>query len=590
MLGVFNLLQLGSLFFLWATYLFIVTSILIKNRLKVFELFEKKECYFSQKLSSEEIIVLIVIACICLGTLLSAVIYPPNTWDSMTYHLSRVGYWAQNHSVSPYSTHNLRQLSANPLSEYFILNLYVLTGSDRLSNLVQWFSMLGSLVSVSLIAQSLGSSRKGQIYSALFCVTIPMGILQSSSTQNDYVAGFWIMSALYFLMAFWKNRALTNVLCLGISVGLGVLTKGTAYIYCTPILVLFLFRTLSLPINRALKYTLIVGFSVLTLNATHFCFNQSVFGHPLGLNSQEGVMNTENSAQIAISNSIKNMGLSLQTTIPKVDQAIESTIETLHGWLGISLSDPRNTFNLAQFYLKGAVLHEDGIGNHLHLLLIPIALFLLFIRRDLQMTVYVVCLMLCYILFGALLKWQPWGNRLLLTWFMAWTPIFGVLASNFSIKLLRYLLIGTLSLYALTIMLLNQSRPLVLMGATDYKDPYIKNYFVNNPELYAPYHEIARYINETSCEYIGLIFGADDWDYPLRQVLTMTDNGMMRSIYPVNVKNESARFEAKDNGLTCLIIDTSSINQNTIFLNPLGDKFERVFMNQKGAIYQRVIP
>ena len=299
-------------------------------------------------------------------------------------------------------------------------------------------------------------------------------------------------------------------------------------------------------------------------------------------------MNTENSVQITISNSIKNIGLSLQTTIPKVDQAIESAIEALHGWLNISSSDPRNTFNLAQFHLKGAVLHEDGIGNHLHFLLILLAIIFLFIRRDLQMTVYVVCLILCYVLFAALLKWQPWGNRLLLPWFMAWAPIFGALTSNFSIKLLRYLLIGTLSLYALTIMLLNQSRPLVSMGAVSHEDPYIKNYFVNNPELYAPYHDIARYINETSCEYIGLIFGADDWDYPLRQVLTMMGNGAMRSIYPVNVKNESGQFEANDNSLTCLIIDTSSINQNILYLKPAGDKFQRVFLNQKGAVYQRV--
>jgi len=590
-LSLFNIFNLVSLFYFWLVYLFVVIGLFASVNLRLLKIFKENKSYSYQKLTVEEIITLVVIFCLCLGTLLSATLYPPNTWDSMTYHLSRVGYWAQNYSIAPYSTHNLRQLSANPLSEYFILNLYVLTGGDRFSNLVQWFSMLGSLVGVSLIAQSLGASRRGQIFSALFCATIPMGVLQSSSTQNDYVAGFWVISAVYFLISFWKNRIWSSVLWLGASVGLCILTKGTAYIYCAPILTLFFIRLFSLPINRAFKYSVVICLSVLALNALNFHFNYSVFHNPLGLNSQEGVMNAESSVQIAISNSIKNAGLSLQTMIPKVDQSIESAIETLHGWIGISASDPRNTFNLAEFHLKGAIIHEDGVGNHLHLLFIPIALFLLLIRRDVQMTVYVGCLILCYILFGALLKWQPWGNRLLLPWFLAWSPIFGVLVSNFQIKLFRYLLIGALSISAFAIMLLNQSRPLVaVFGLTSYKDPYIKSYFANNPELYAPYSEIAQYINGTSCEYIGLIFGADDWDYPLRQVLALTGDGKKRFIYPVNVENESNRFVAKNNNLTCLIVDTTSFNRSAIYLNPVEVKFNKVFVNQKGAIYQRSIP
>ena len=40
------------------------------------------------------------------ATLAIALTAPPNTWDSMTYHMSRVWHWAQNQTVSHYPTGN----------------------------------------------------------------------------------------------------------------------------------------------------------------------------------------------------------------------------------------------------------------------------------------------------------------------------------------------------------------------------------------------------------------------------------------------------------------------------------------------------
>jgi 4-amino-4-deoxy-L-arabinose transferase-like glycosyltransferase len=38
-----------------------------------------------------------------------------------------------------------------------------------------------------------GSARRlGGRLAALFCATLPMGILQSTSTQNDFVVAYWL--------------------------------------------------------------------------------------------------------------------------------------------------------------------------------------------------------------------------------------------------------------------------------------------------------------------------------------------------------------------------------------------------------------
>ena len=57
---------------------------------------------------------------------LIAFVAPPNTWDSMTYHLPRVMHWIQDRSVAYYPTFILRQLYLAPGAEYLILQFQIL--------------------------------------------------------------------------------------------------------------------------------------------------------------------------------------------------------------------------------------------------------------------------------------------------------------------------------------------------------------------------------------------------------------------------------------------------------------------------------
>src|SRR5688572_10806102 len=63
---------------------------------------------------------------------------PPNTWDSMTYHLTRVMHWKVNASVAFYPTHIPRELYQHPFAEILILHTVLLSGGDRLANLPQF--------------------------------------------------------------------------------------------------------------------------------------------------------------------------------------------------------------------------------------------------------------------------------------------------------------------------------------------------------------------------------------------------------------------------------------------------------------------
>jgi hypothetical protein len=148
---------------------------------------------------------LVIIGIVVFITGLVAWITPPQTWDSLTYHLSRVAHWAQDQSIWHYATGIDRQTSMPPGAEEWVLNYYVLTQSDRLSGFPQWSAMVGSLFGVSLIAYYLGAKLSGQWLAAAFAATIPMGIVEASSTITDYVATFWVVCVVVECVAYSRN-------------------------------------------------------------------------------------------------------------------------------------------------------------------------------------------------------------------------------------------------------------------------------------------------------------------------------------------------------------------------------------------------
>ena len=129
-----------------------------------------------------------------------AVIAPPNNWDSQTYHMARVAHWIQNGSVNHYPTTIARQLYLGPWSEFAVLQFQMIAGSDRWANLVQWMAMVGSAIGASLVTERLGGARAAQLCAAAVTIAIPMGILQATSTQTDYVTAFWVLTFVYYVL------------------------------------------------------------------------------------------------------------------------------------------------------------------------------------------------------------------------------------------------------------------------------------------------------------------------------------------------------------------------------------------------------
>lgn len=169
---------------------------------------------------------------------LSAIEFVPNNFDSMTYHLARVAYWLQNHSVEPYPTNIARQIVLTPGAEYLLLGLQVIARSDRLASLVQLGSWAAMVFAAPPVVRALGASRRAAAWAGVLVGTLPLALLQASSTQNDLVATLVTLSIAVACLPFLHQRRhwrWPDLALLAAAGAAGFLVKATALVAAAPL-------------------------------------------------------------------------------------------------------------------------------------------------------------------------------------------------------------------------------------------------------------------------------------------------------------------------------------------------------------------
>ncbi|MEH2069344.1 MAG: hypothetical protein V7K47_14475 [Nostoc sp.] len=481
---------------------------------------------------------------------LIAIIAPPNNWDSMDYHMSRVAHWIQNHSVAHYPTSYTPQLYQNPWSEFVILHLQILSGADYFANLVQWLSMIGCMIAVSLIAKQLRGDLRGQVFSAVITATIPMGILQASSTQNDYVIAYWVVCLAYYVLSTMEagtSNLWMNSFNIGSSAGLAILTKGTAYFYVLPFLIWFGLSQLKRLRWQVWKPISIVAITSLLLNICHYLRNYNLFASPLG---EPGEYSNEiQGINVLISNILRNIALHIGTPIGLWNGIVNKIIQIIHTFIGLDVNDPRITFS-QKFFVPGGWStigipgNENGAGNLVHLVLFVICMIIFIARKSIRRQSYIfdylIATVSTFLIFCYLVKWQAWNSRLHLPFFILISPFLGIVLSRIKKQKIAIFIIIFLLISSLPWVFVNRFRPIV--GSNNiFQVSRIEQYFSNRPYLKPSYTEAVEFLNFQKCSNIGLSMGNDPWEYPL-WVLLQQNNPQIVKIEHINVSNISAVF------------------------------------------------
>lgn len=462
------------------------------------------------------------------ATGLTAMVAAPNNWDSMTYHLPRVAEWIQNASLRFFPTSILRQNYQPPLAEFAILHLQLLAGSDRYANMVQWWSFVACLVLTSLIGRELGGSRAAQWIAMVFVASLPMAILQASSTQNDLVEAAFLLAFVFFLLRLARTSRTEDLVFCASALGMALQTKATGYIYCAPLILLLgskylLTERSARHLARGFARVLILSAIVVAVNASHYARSITTYGQLL-FSGNEPYLNENFSGATFARNVVRNFGLHLATGYDRVDVF---TMKSFRSALGSDLEDPSSTWPGGKFEVRYS-RHEDTAGNPVHVVLCALALaVLLGIKFPQKSTVILLLagIVGAFVLFCLLFRWQPWHSRLHLPLFVLSAPIVGIGLSQLvrGFRRSSLVFIGLVIASALPCAFLNESRPLLSAdGMSIFQTSRLQQYFAGQPFLLDETSEITQAIMRENPTLLALDFGRDSWEYPLWILLNKT--------------------------------------------------------------------
>ena len=269
----------------------------------------------NNKLSRFDKLMLWSVAVILLLVFAQGILYPPNNWDSMTYHLSRIVSWISQGSVAHFPTNIFYQIYQPPFAEYAIMHVNLLSQGDYFAASVQFCFFAGALVALAAIVKAIGLPGKYQVLAIVFCATIPEAVLQASSTQNDMVAGFFILAVYYFALKAIKGGEFKNFLFLGMATGLAFLTKAICYIYLAPaIIVIAIFILTKFVKTKEYNYlwlAMMAFLITLGVNSVQYCRNYTLSKNILGTPANEiaNYTNKQVGPLPLLSNMVKNAGL-----------------------------------------------------------------------------------------------------------------------------------------------------------------------------------------------------------------------------------------------------------------------------------------
>ncbi len=503
-----------------------------------------------------------------------ALIAPPNNLDSMSYHMSRVMHWIQNASVDHYTTIDVRQLSLPAGAEYQVAQFHILSGNDRFVNLVQWLSFFGCIVGVSLVSRVITEGRRGQIASALFCGTIPMAVMQSTTTQNDLTVAFWIICSLYFI--FRKERlSMYDILWVAIAAGLAIATKPTAYFFLFPFIAYLFFRVFRIAVgSNGIKGALavIVLFACLamvslSLSTPSYWRNYQTFGNVLGPDA--GTRNTHIGPKSLVSNTMKNIGLNLPFPMYwKLVRVVHSDI------LDVDINDPALTFEGNKVLPDNEWVYllpdEDFAGSPVHFVILGVAILGLisgFLSKTEKKASYMLVVALGgifgFLIYSLLIKWQVWGNRLCLPVMVICSPVAGALLARASHRLrsvIAVMLIATGIFYSL----FSIKHPIITIpGSQSAFFPTQSILSLDRDEIYfngtfehlkKPMFVLAERIRKDGCEAIGIRLQSPEFEYPLWALVNPTPERHIK-IKHIGIDNASRHLspEFTDDKLCAIV-------------------------------------
>lgn len=457
----------------------------------------------------------------------------PNTTDSMVYHLVRVVFWMQEQTA----WQSVRITSHDfmpPLSGYIMTHLYLLADSDRFVFLGQWLSYLGVIMCGAELLHHWRASKSLHDWPLLVVASIPLLVLQASSTQNDLLLTFLTLSSVLFAVRYRKHEKRTDLLFLCLALSLGVFAKTSFVLWAWWIVLRALWKGRAVQ-WKALGIIMAIGLITLILQSHFWIQNMRLFGSPLGRHiTQAGeIVYTNEKMSVGIAAGLLFRNLALNMPLPALSGSITKMATQLFSRFGVDLNDPATTWTGSTFAIQSIVYPQEDIASApLQVLILIVGGVILWKKRSeaSESALVLVGVLVSFFLFSLLLKWQPYHLRLQLPFFAVGLVAVLPLMSHHAKKYLKLTAL-LCSLLGLACILLNVSRPYISykqfgsvvqqwqpagseLPRSFLTTPRYEQYFRARPYWLKPYTQTAVEIKRLSAGEVSLDL-EDGFAYPL---------------------------------------------------------------------------
>jgi hypothetical protein len=500
----------------------------------------------------------LALGALVVAQLVLAVVAFPNNYDSYYYHLTKVEHWVADHNVGVYATVQVQQVAFAPGGEYLLLHLRLLTGGDGAYNLVQWGAGLGAGLAVSRVAAQLGVGRLGQLLGAAVFMTAPIVVLEATSTQTDLIVTAWVVCAATLAVdGLCRRASLAEVLGLGAAAGLAAVTKSTGLMGVAAVLLLWGLAQLRLG-RSGWPWTVGASVAIIVLGLVvvgpFLVRMQATFGAPLGPPEyNKGLSMQRHDPAALLVNGLRIAASTVVVPAPGVNKAVADAVIGFSHAIGVDPQDPQITLASATYPDPRWKPDEDHAPFPVQSLLLLAAVAVALVTRRVPGPVraYAGATLVVLLLTVGILKWQEWGNRLVLPVIAVGAPLVGWwLETVLNAKRWRKgiaavvaVVVGIVFAGAYVSVAVGQPRPLVGKYSVFTTDEWAQR-FARNRSRQPLYEAAADRLRASGAHRIGVVVRGDQWEYPFWVMLPGRDFVALESLVPGHPPVRPAEVDA----------------------------------------------
>ena len=494
-----------------------------------------REAKIFQSLRQDKILkVLFVFFCFSsLISLFFALFVPSNSWDSMAYHLARIGFWLQNHSLAHFETISMRQTVFPINSEIMILWPMIFLKRDYLAVMNEYLAYWGCLFVLFSFLKYLKFSTKRILWAIFILASLPALIIESSSTQTNLIIGFLLFCSFYLFVYGTREKDKTAIIFSAISYAIALGTKNTAFFFIPVFGIVYLLISIKESGKVFYKPLLIFLLAIIPafiiLSSYNYILNFIDFGSPFGpapfVYRHTGSYGIKSFIVNLIKYFIFFIDFSGMDGAKNLSPIIMNAKESLFHILGLNTNYGlafKDLQRINTFILEG----YSTFGILGFLLILPLSFKyctnLFNFRKDklFYSSIAGIIIIGFIISISATMGFSFYNSRYFLTPIVLGAPVF-IFSYSRKKTVFKFLVACIVVFNYLFFPTLNRAKPLPQIVNLLIKDPKnFRNEVRLRSELYffyrVPYYYIINYLSNSAPNNskIGLILGKGDWYYP----------------------------------------------------------------------------